>query len=1498
MTNYYVASTGNDSNNGLTLGSAWLTLAHAHSVLVAGDTCSVLDGTYTLTSSFIITTSGTSESARITYASLNHWGAKLVNTITVTDAQSDATVQINADYIDFTGFDVSGSGRIGIFNSGSSTGSGSPLGSHNRIRRNYVHDLGMGLASTHDVAGIDFGRYGSGVYNAILNEASGNILHNIGNAHNSSSHGIYFGTAYGVIQNNTVSGTPGYGINASHFSNHMTITNNLVFNCGDNSLDPAGGAGGGIYITAGGAGWTAGVDEPHDFSIIANNTVKDCIGWGGILEDANNFGSPNTQVVANNTFSNNCCTNNVGVHGNVELDSGALNQNPLAPPLTGIGVTDTFIRANTAGSTTISAIAGWGNASDGHTWSSAGGSPTWSIASNQGKVTNTNTDTFALLATTTYSDAEVLVRLSTTSANNGNWAGLTLRYSSPSSNYTAHLNFNGNLRLFRNGGGTQIATTPFAVLANTEYWLRFRAVGSTLSAKVWADGTNEPASWTLTATDTNYHIGQAGIFLSPDVVGTVTVFDSYSIFVPNPLFPYLVRYQIDGTGDYHLQSISPCISAGTSTGAPANDLDGNPRPFGHGYDIGPYEYSLMLAINIGRNDVLFDEDTFALSLKLDERWRFQFTVLDYAGTQQYSYRQQVIVTDAILGVLFAGFVADVKQDKTNMYPGPGIEHQIDCIDMRALVDKRTSNWFYANQQAGVIAVHQVQKYLAAEGITAAAALRWDEQLTDWQAGTLTNTVATTNAYDSNPGDGDLELAAAGTAVTKTESTTANWNAGTLTGVQALNNQLTLASHSGLSFSASCSSGFGNAFAYYKIWDSSYLIKSGDFLGYKVWINSDSPQIMAGIDAVCTDGTTIRDFNSNAIVDQNGIIAHPKADLSGFANDQWYYRKCDLSAMAGKTLNFATAVFEGDNGGTYQAYFYDVQIENSSGVTQQNLYGDAGTFHSNAVSLNTLKKVSSNGYGNVMLTTLLVYESTGTRISPSTSIAAAGIYRSSQIDWAVTLPDTTALTMYTSIDDGGTWQQATSLSAIANLLAGASLTSRTVKTKQVLSLTGKDPTVSPQLKSVIWTVMPSYVATKSDTKNTFDTQANWNTGTLTNLTATTGGDLTIKSYQKNWDDASTANQTLFGAGTPAMGTLKQQATLATNTVADAKARLDSAGTWTDFTMSVDVQITDANLWAGLVYRTTGWVNARDTFAYKADINLTGVFLDRATNGGASSPVTIGSAPLSLTVGDWHTLTVVVAGSLHKVYVDGVLYITQTDATYAASGNVGIILNNSTGARATGIFDNFGIMATPGVVGGSPAPQWVSSSLSLGSITVGNSIVFWDADALNGAIIAVLASVNGGTFNACTNGGIIPGLTPGTVLTGGTVQYKVQLQSPTAQVTPMFHGLTSWVLSSFSSSGTRISPALSLAPVGSQAGTALVNWNANLPPNTGLLVQTSLNGGSTYQTVSAPGNAIPNITTQPTPWLDTFSSDTHTSYTSTFDDGGSAGTWTYDTANSRI
>src|SRR5207247_2297381 len=68
--------------------------------------------------------------------------------------------------------------------------------------------------------------------------------------------------------------------------------------------------------------------------------------------------------------------------------------------------------------------------------------------------------------------------------------------------------------------------------------------------------------------------------------GTGTFIRSGTV-TSNPLF---INYTGDATGDYHLQSTSPAINNGTSTGAPSTDFDGITRPQGSAYDIGAYEW--------------------------------------------------------------------------------------------------------------------------------------------------------------------------------------------------------------------------------------------------------------------------------------------------------------------------------------------------------------------------------------------------------------------------------------------------------------------------------------------------------------------------------------------------------------------------------------------------------------------------------------------------------------------------------------------------------------------------------------------------------------------------------------------------------------------------------------------------------------------------------------------------------------------------------------------
>jgi hypothetical protein len=130
-------------------------------------------------------------------------------------------------------------------------------------------------------------------------------------------------------------------------------------------------------------------------------------------------------------------------------------------------------------------------------------------------------------------------------------------------------------------------------------------------------------------------------------------------------------------------------------------------------------------------------------------------------------------------------------------------------------------------------------------------------------------------------------------------------------------------------------------------------------------------------------------------------------------------------------------------------------------------------------------------------------------------------------------------------------------------------------------------------------------------------------------------------------------------------------------------------------------------------------------------------------------------------------------------------------------------------------------------------------------------------------------------------------------------RASLTSQNANSTPQIHGLSVIINSIYSSTGSRISPAQSLANV-TRAGSTAVAWNGIVPTNTSLSISTSTDGvnfSSVGSGASGTGS-IPQITAQPAALIDGFSTNTSYQYSQTIEIGGAASTWTWDLTNGRI
>lgn len=241
-TRIYVAAGGSDTNPG-TESAPFRTIQRAANVAKPGTTVYVGPGTYR--ENVRHGTHGTA-AARIRFVSSPKWSAKLIGSGT------EAAWINNGDYTELIGFDISGSGRLGVLN----------WGSHTLMSGNHVHDIAVSGGCT--------GNGGAGIMNANYrgtdNDVIGNLIHDIGQRGSCNGvQGIYHANLRGHIYNNTVYRVSSFAIHLWHAANNVVIANNTLFANGTASM------GGGILLGSGGQ--PGGVMLNH--TQVVNNIVYD-----------------------------------------------------------------------------------------------------------------------------------------------------------------------------------------------------------------------------------------------------------------------------------------------------------------------------------------------------------------------------------------------------------------------------------------------------------------------------------------------------------------------------------------------------------------------------------------------------------------------------------------------------------------------------------------------------------------------------------------------------------------------------------------------------------------------------------------------------------------------------------------------------------------------------------------------------------------------------------------------------------------------------------------------------------------------------------------------------------------------------------------------------------------------------------------------------------------------------------------------------------------------
>ncbi|GGV86691.1 hypothetical protein GCM10010294_67610 [Streptomyces griseoloalbus] len=211
---------------------------------------------------------------------------------------------------------------------------------------------------------------------------------------------------------------------------------------------------------------------------------------------------------------------------------------------TTLSVTSTGVRWVTGSAPTISdafqrtVAGGWGTTDAGQAWTTDGGSSgDYSVSPGAGAVAvgTLNVSRYCLLpAPGANWDQAVSLATSAVASGGSMFPALAARYQDASNTYLARVQFapGGTITLSLRkrvaGTETQLAsyTSTLTHQAGVPVRVRWQGTGSTLRARIWADGRTEPDAWHVTATDTSLAAaGQIGMrtILSSDNTNTLPV---------------------------------------------------------------------------------------------------------------------------------------------------------------------------------------------------------------------------------------------------------------------------------------------------------------------------------------------------------------------------------------------------------------------------------------------------------------------------------------------------------------------------------------------------------------------------------------------------------------------------------------------------------------------------------------------------------------------------------------------------------------------------------------------------------------------------------------------------------------------------------------------------------------------------------------------------------------------------------------------------------------